>query len=42
MTIKTILAYLPSEALAERVIEAGVVLARARQAHVVGLHLEAV
>jgi len=41
MTIKTILAYLPSEALAEPVIDGAVALARARGAHVVGLHLEA-
>ena len=41
MTIKTILAYLPSEQLAEPVLRAAVALARAHEAHVVGLHLEA-
>ncbi len=41
MNIKTILAYLPSEELADVVMTGAIALARARQAHVVGLHLEA-
>jgi len=41
MSIKTILAYLPSEELAEPVMAAAVTLAKAYEAHIVGLHLEA-
>ncbi|MFP3920639.1 MAG: universal stress protein [Dichotomicrobium sp.] len=41
MPVKTILAYLPSESLAEPVTNGAIALARARGAHVVGLHLEA-
>jgi len=41
MSIKTILAYLPSEELAEPVMASAIALAKAHGAHVVGLHLEA-
>ncbi len=41
MTIKTVLAYLPSEELAEPVLTAAIAVAKAHGAHVVGLHLEA-
>lgn len=41
MTIKTVLAYLPSEELAEPVLKSAVALGKAQGAHVVGLHLEA-
>jgi nucleotide-binding universal stress UspA family protein len=41
MHIKTVLAYLPSEELAEPVLQGAVALAKAHGAHVVGLHLEA-
>jgi len=41
MSIKTVLAYLPSEELAEPVLKGAVALAKAHGAHVVGLHLEA-
>jgi len=41
MPIKTILVYLPSETLAEPVLNAAIALAKPYGAHVVGLHLEA-
>jgi len=41
MSIKTILAYLPSEELAEPVMKGAIALAQRHQAHVIGLHLEA-
>jgi len=41
MTIKTVLAYLPSEELSEPVLNGAVALAKAHGAHVIGLHLEA-
>ncbi len=41
MNIKTVLAYLPSEELAEPVLQGAVALAKAHGAHIVGLHLEA-
>jgi len=41
MTIKTVLAYLPSEELGEPVLNGAVALAKAHGAHVIGLHLEA-
>ncbi len=41
MTIKTVLAYLPSEELCEPVLNGAVALARAHGVHVIGLHLEA-
>ena len=41
MSIKTILAYLPSEELAEPVLKGAIALAQRHQAHVIGLHLEA-
>lgn len=41
MPVKTILAYLPSENLAEPVINGAIALASTRGAHVIGLHLEA-
>ena len=41
MTLRTILTYLPSGALAEPVLKAAVALAKPRGAHVVGLHLQA-
>lgn len=41
MPVKTILAYLPSENLAEPIMDGTIALARAHGAHVVGLHLEA-
>jgi len=41
MTVKTVLAYLPSEELGEPVLNGAVALAKAHGAHVIGLHLEA-
>lgn len=41
MTVKTVLAYLPSEELAEPVLKGAIALAKAHGAHVIGLHLEA-
>ncbi len=41
MPIMTILVYLPSEHLADPVLEAAIALAKPRGAHVVGLHLQA-
>jgi nucleotide-binding universal stress UspA family protein len=41
MPIKTILVYLPSEHLAEPVLKTAIALAGPRDAHVVGLHLQA-
>lgn len=41
MHVKTVLAYLPSEELAEPVLQGAIALAKAHGAHIVGLHLEA-